>query len=65
MQIILNGEAVTSYCSTLEDFCIERGFESDSVATAMNDIFVPRDLRRNTVLEEGDRIDVVVPLQGG
>ena len=40
-------------------------FESEAVATAMNGIFVPRDLRPNTVLEDGDQIEILAPLQGG
>lgn len=65
MKLILNGEEITSYCSTLEDFCLEGDYISNSIATAINGIFVPRDLRPNTVLEDGDNIEIVVPLQGG
>lgn len=65
MNIILNGEKITTFESTLEGLCISKGFELDAVATAMNGIFVPRDLRINTVLEDGDQIEVLVPLQGG
>ena len=65
MNIILNGENITTFESTLEGLCVSRGFESDAVATAMNGIFVPRDLRINTVLEDGDQIEILMPLQGG
>jgi len=65
MNIILNGEKITTFESTLEGLCLSKGFELDAVATAMNGIFVPRDLRINTVLEDGDQIEVLVPLQGG
>ena len=65
MNIVLNGEKVTTFESTLEGLCVSKGFESESVATAMNGIFVPRDLRANTVLEDGDQIEILVPLQGG
>ena len=65
MNIILNGEQVTIFDSTLEGLCISQGFELDAVATAMNGIFVPRDLRINTILEDGDKIEVLAPLQGG
>ena len=65
MKIILNGEKVTAFESTLQGLCDARGFDSDSVATAMNGMFVPRELRLNTVLEDGDTIEILVPLQGG
>ncbi|MEM6603894.1 MAG: sulfur carrier protein ThiS [Pseudomonadota bacterium] len=65
MIIILNGEEITSFQSTLAGLCAEKGFEEESITTAMNGIFVPREMRQNTVLEDGDKIEVLVPLQGG
>lgn len=65
MKLLLNGEEITTYCSTLHDLCCEKQYNLETIASAMNGIFVPKDLRRNTVLEEGDKIDIVVPMQGG
>ena len=65
MRLILNGDEVVTYCSTLEDFCLENKYDLEIIATAMNGIFVPKDLRINTILEEGDQIDILAPLQGG
>lgn len=65
MNIILNGEKITTTITYLNQLCDDKGFESDSVATAVNGLFVPRHLRFKTSLSEGDMIEILVPLQGG
>ena len=65
MNIILNGEKIITNILYLDQLCQEKGFEADSVATAVNGLFVPRHLRVETALSEGDRIEILVPLQGG
>ena len=43
----------------------ELGFGDRIVATAVNGDFVPARKRAETALSEGDRIEVVAPMQGG
>ncbi len=64
MKITLNGEAVETTATTLADLLSERGF-GPKVGTARNGAFVPGALRATTPLADGDRIEVVAPMQGG
>nr|WP_321249930.1 sulfur carrier protein ThiS [uncultured Ruegeria sp.] len=64
MKIVLNGEARESRAETLSDLLAECGF-SGCVATAVNEQFVPSSLRLALKLEDGDRVEVVAPMQGG
>jgi sulfur carrier protein len=43
----------------------ELGYQGAKVATAVNGGFVARGLRAETRLREGDRVEVIAPMQGG
>ncbi|WP_299081100.1 sulfur carrier protein ThiS [uncultured Ruegeria sp.] len=64
MKIVLNGETRDVRAETLFDLLVECGF-SDRVATAVNEEFVPSSLRIGRELKDGDRIEVLSPMQGG
>jgi len=64
MKIILNGEAREITSTSLADALSECGF-SGRVATALNEEFVPTGLRASTELSDGDRLEVLAPMQGG
>lgn len=64
MKIVLNGETRDVRAETLSDLLLECGF-SGRVATAVNEDFVPSSLRIGHKLTDGDRIEVVAPMQGG
>lgn len=64
MKIVLNGEPREVVASTLDALLAECGF-SGRVATALNEDFVPATLRAATNLSDGDRVEVVAPMQGG
>lgn len=64
MNITLNGEPCRTKAGTLADLLVEQGFDG-SIATAKNGDFVPRTQRASTTINEGDRIEVVAPMQGG
>jgi len=64
MKIVLNGEPRDVRAETLGDLLAECGF-SGRVATAVNEEFVPSSLRIAHKLAEGDRVEVVAPMQGG
>jgi len=65
MKIILNGEPRAVAAATLEAALAELGYGGAHVATAVNGDFVPRDARAGAALREGDRLEVLAPLQGG
>lgn len=65
MQVEINGEKTQVSATTLAELIAERGFDSTSVATAMDGDFVPRGLRQTASLREGSKIEVLSPMQGG
>jgi sulfur carrier protein len=64
MKIVLNGEAREVAAANLADLLAECGF-TGKVATAVNEDFVPAGLRAGHSLNDGDRIEVLAPMQGG
>lgn len=64
MKIIVNGEPRDLSATDLAGLLEECGF-SGRVATAVNEDFVPATLRHSHVLNDGDRVEVVAPMQGG
>lgn len=64
MKIVLNGEARVVRSETLSELLAECGF-SGRVATAVNEEFVASSLRVSHHLKDGDRVEVVAPMQGG
>ena len=62
MRIEINGEPREVAQTTLDQLITVR---PTSVATAVNGIFVPVTLRSVTTLAEGDRIEILSPMQGG
>ncbi|CUK13468.1 sulfur carrier protein ThiS [Ruegeria denitrificans] len=64
MKIVLNGEPREVCAEILSDLLVECGF-SGRVATAVNEGFVPAGLRIAHKLADGDRVEVVAPMQGG
>ena len=64
MKIVLNGEAREVAATTLSALLEECGF-SGRVATAVNEGFIPAGLRAGQTLNDGDRVEIVAPMQGG
>ncbi|WP_413219197.1 sulfur carrier protein ThiS [Tritonibacter mobilis] len=64
MKIVINGAELDVVATTLAALLEERGF-SGRVATAVNETFVPAAMRATHMLQDGDRIEVVAPMQGG
>ena len=65
MRILVNGvwrdTAASELAATLE----ELGYAGRIIATAVNGEFVAAELRARTELADGDRVEVLAPLQGG
>lgn len=64
MNITLNGKGQPTRATTLADLLAECGF-GPKVATAHNGDFVPASMRAATPIANGDRIEVLSPMQGG
>ncbi|MEM8571845.1 MAG: sulfur carrier protein ThiS [Pseudomonadota bacterium] len=65
MKIILNGEPRDVAVQTLAALVDDAGFSERKIATAVNGDFVPAPARQDIELSEGDRIEIVSPMQGG
>jgi len=65
MKIEVNGVAHDVTSPTLADALTELGWAEARVATALNGDFVPKTARGETALKDGDRLEVLAPMQGG
>ncbi|MFU8776597.1 MAG: sulfur carrier protein ThiS [Roseovarius sp.] len=65
MKITVNGTAQDSAATTLDALLTELGYGGAKVATAVNESFIPAAIRPKQRLNEGDRIEIVAPRQGG
>ena len=65
MKIILNGDAAEVSGATLQAVLDECGFADARVATAVNGEFVAKTARADCALSDGDRVEVLAPMQGG
>jgi sulfur carrier protein len=65
MKITVNGCVEETVAQTLHSLLIERGYGTAKVATAVNETFVPAVLRPGQRLNEGDRVEIAAPRQGG
>lgn len=65
MKIIVNGEARESSAPTLAALLEELGKGEAKVATSVNEGFVPKHQRAEQALNDGDRVEIVAPRQGG
>ncbi|AZO74857.1 MULTISPECIES: sulfur carrier protein ThiS [unclassified Mesorhizobium] len=65
MKLIVNGEALDSAAATLAALLAELDYEGDWLATAVNSDVVHKANRAEFRLNDGDRIEVLSPMQGG
>jgi len=65
MKITVNGDNYEVSGTTLGAVLIELGYGEAKVATAVNESFVPAASRAATTLQDGDRLEIVAPRQGG
>ncbi|MFO1073836.1 MAG: sulfur carrier protein ThiS [Geminicoccaceae bacterium] len=65
MRISVNGEAREVRGRVLAELLDELGYGGAVVATAVNGEFVPVTARPALALAEGDRVEVLAPMQGG
>lgn len=65
MKLTVNGEAVELEAASLSDLLSKLDYEGDWLATAINGELVHREERSAHPLKEGDRIEILSPMQGG
>jgi len=65
MKITVNGTAQETAAPTLDALLEELGYGAAKVATAVNEDFVPAAIRPEQRLNDGDRVEIVAPRQGG
>jgi sulfur carrier protein len=65
MKITINGHAREVMAEKLEQALDELGYRDSFVATAVNGEFVAKSARPDKQLLDGDRIEIVAPMQGG
>ena len=65
MNISVNGQRKTISIAKLTIALEELGYKHMNLATALNGQFISVDERNNTILKEGDKLEVLSPQQGG
>lgn len=65
MSVIVNGEQRHVEARTLADLLASLDYKGNWLATAVNGQLVPRGERDAFELSEGDRIEILSPMQGG
>jgi sulfur carrier protein len=65
MKILVNGAWRDTGAGDLAAALADLGYGEAVVATALNGEFVPAGARTGARLAEGDRLEVLAPMQGG
>ena len=64
MKITINGNSQLIQPNNLEDLLLELKYQG-KLATALNENFIPFKERKKTALKDGDRVEIVAPMEGG
>lgn len=65
MKILVNGDWHDVIAADVASVLNELGYADSVVATALNGEFVSAGARASARLTEGDRLEVLAPMQGG
>jgi sulfur carrier protein len=65
MKVLVNGAWRDTAAADVAAALKELGYGESVVATALNGEFVPMSSRSKIALAEGDRLEVLAPMQGG
>lgn len=65
MRILVNGVWRETTARELAATLEELGYGGRTISTAVNGEFVAADTRARTALADGDRVEVLAPMQGG
>ena len=64
MKITINGNSQVIQANNLENLLLELKYQG-KLATALNENFIPLNERKKTILKDGDRVEIVAPMEGG
>lgn len=64
MKILVNGDSMDVKATSLADLLVELAYDG-KIATALNEEFVAASNRNKIELHEGDRVEILAPMQGG
>lgn len=64
MKITINGKPQLIQANNLENLLLELKYQG-KLATALNENFIPLSERKKTILKDGDRVEIVAPMEGG
>ena len=64
MKITINGNSQLIQANNLEDLLLELKYQG-KLATALNENFIPLNVRKKATLKDGDRVEIVAPMEGG
>lgn len=68
MQLVINGQKKIvegSQTVTLKELLLQLGYETDSVAVAHAGTFVSRSKYAEQQIQDGEELEILVPMQGG
>ncbi len=65
MRIMINGTAQEATDTSLASLLERLGYSGACLATAVNGAFAPASTRSETMIQDGDEIEIVGPMQGG
>ena len=65
MRLIVNGEEVEARAKNLAHLLDELDFEGDWLATAVDGELITAESRKACLLQNGARIEILSPMQGG
>ncbi|AKC32621.1 sulfur carrier protein ThiS [Candidatus Pantoea carbekii] len=65
MKIQVNGKHIVTQANNLSELFYEQQIDITCIATAFNGVFVPKNQYDSQCLEEGCRLEVLSPMQGG
>jgi sulfur carrier protein len=65
MKILVNNQEHTVSSTSLAEALTELGYDGAVIATALNGDFTPRASRAQTVLQDGDSLELLAPMRGG
>ncbi len=65
LAIFVNAQEIATTASTLKQLIDDQGHAGARVATAVNGEFVPARAWSETLLRDGDRVEIVTARQGG
>lgn len=65
ISIYFNDENHQIKSQSLHEFLVHKNHIDAHFAIAINNRFIPRTTYKTTLLSDGDRVDMIVPMQGG